>query len=414
MVAANAATGSKLLVFVCFLGLSASLGPMVLSTFSLFMLPMAHDLGYSRGSLSLLFAFANGAIVAASPVWGVLLQRIGPGKVILAGGVLTFMSLAALALSGSQFVAMAAAFVCIGLFGSGVHTFVYISALAKSFSQDLGMIFGIAMTGVGAGQSLAPVLSQLLIAHFGWRGAYAAIGCAMLLVSGGCGLYIHNALKTKRNATPSDPRMGHDVSASQALRTVPFWALCLCFALTSTVAAGCNVHLVPLLTDRHVSINSATAMVAAAGVALTLGRLIGGYLLDKVGVLFVGSLMFSAVVLAVVLLLSKVGGWLLFAVPLCTGTVLGIEGDLIPYLARHRFGVAAHTIVYSWFFAFFSLGMVVGPIIMGVVFDHYGNYKVALVSFVLISIVTLCIYVTLLVRTGQPATDRTDRAARLV
>src|SRR5712671_3354591 len=113
LVGDSAATGSKLLVFVCFLGLTASLGPMVLSTFSLFMLPMARDLGYSRGSLSILFACANGAIVAASPVWGVLLQRIGPGKVILAGGVLTFMSLAALALSGPHIEATATAFVFI-------------------------------------------------------------------------------------------------------------------------------------------------------------------------------------------------------------------------------------------------------------------------------------------------------------
>ena len=380
LVGDSTATGSKWLIFACFLGLSASLGPMFLSTFSLFMLPMAKELGYSRGSLSMLFAFANGAIVAASPVWGVLLQRIGPGKVILAGGVLTFMSLAALSLSGSQIVESAAAFVCIGLFGSGVETFVYISALAKSVSRNLGVTFGIAMTGVGVGQSLAPVLSQLLIEHVGWRGAYLAIGCAMFLVSGGCGLYIHNALKTRPHAAPSDPRMGHDITASQALRTVQFWALCLCFALTSTVAGGCAVHLVPLLIDRHVSINNATAMVTAAGVALTLGRLVGGYLLDKVGVFFVGSLMFSATTLAVALLLSEVDGWLLFAVPLCTGTVLGIEGDLIPYLARHRFGVAAHSIVYSWFFSFFSLGMVVGPIIMGVVFDQYGNYKIALMS----------------------------------
>jgi predicted MFS family arabinose efflux permease len=155
------------------------------------------------------------------------------------------------------------------------------------------------------------------------------------------------------------------------------------------------------LIDRHVSINSATAMVAAAGVALTLSRLVGGYLLDKAGVLFVGSLMFGALVVALLLLLSKADGGLLFAVPFCTGTVLGMEGDLIPYLARHRFGVAAHSIVYSWFFAFFSLGMVAGPIAMGVTFDHYGSYKAALTSFVLISIVTLCIYVTLL--KGHPS-----------
>jgi len=399
----NAETGSKLLVFVCFLGLSASLGPMVLSTFSLFMLPMAKDLGYSRGSLSLLFACANGAIVAASPVWGALIQRFGPGKVLLAGGALTFMSLASLSLSGSHAVAPAAAFVLIGLFGSGVHTFVYISALAKSFRQNLGTIFGIAMTGVGAGQSIAPVLSQLLIEHFGWRGAYAAIGFAMFLISGACGLYISKVVGARQIVASSHAPKGPDAGASRALNTASFWALCVCFALTAAVAAGCNVHLVPLLTDRHVSIKDATAMVAATGVALALGRLVGGYLIDRVGVLFVGTLIFSASALAVILLLSQANGWLLVGVPLCTGMVLGMEGDLMPYLARRRFGAVAHSIVYSWFFAFFSLGMVVGPVFMGIVFDRYGSYKVALISFVLMSIVTLCIYLALMMRKEQTA-----------
>jgi cyanate permease len=55
----------------------------------------------------------------------------------------------------------------------------------------------------------------------------------------------------------------------------------------------------------------------------------------------------------------------------------------MPYMVSRYFGLRAFGEIYSYAFAAFALGAVVGPLLMGAGFDATGSYQLALGGFVL-------------------------------
>ncbi len=56
----------------------------------------------------------------------------------------------------------------------------------------------------------------------------------------------------------------------------------------------------------------------------------------------------------------------------------GAELDIIPYMVSRYFGLQAFAEIYGYLFAVFTLGGVVGPMLMGMWFDATGSYGLIL------------------------------------
>jgi len=72
------------------------------------------------------------------------------------------------------------------------------------------------------------------------------------------------------------------VNASAAWQTKEFCCLLVIFSVLLIATAGAIAHLVPILTDAGFSAFIATTAASTADLALILGRLVCGYLLDKI------------------------------------------------------------------------------------------------------------------------------------
>jgi MFS family permease len=149
---------------------------------------------------------------------------------------------------------------------------------------------------------------------------------------------------------------------------------------------GCLIHLVPLLTDRGISPQSAALAASLLGGALLLGRVGAGYLLDHFVASAVASTFFCGAAFGFVLLWSGMTGGLAFAAAFLVGLGMGAEGDIIAYLVSRYFGLLAFGEIYGYAFAAFTLGGVVGPLLMGLGFDSTGSYRLVLGIFVLASL----------------------------
>jgi MFS family permease len=155
------------------------------------------------------------------------------------------------------------------------------------------------------------------------------------------------------------------------------------FFLMSVSFHGYIVHLVPLLTDRGLSAQSAALTASLAGGAALVGRIGIGYLLDRFFAPSVAVWFFCGFALGIFLLWSgAVGGWVFVAVVL-VGLGLGAELDVMPYMVSRYFGLRAFGEIYSYTFAVFTLGGVVGPLLMGAGFDATGSYSLVLATFVM-------------------------------
>ena len=75
-----------------------------------------------------------------------------------------------------------------------------------------------------------------------------------------------------------------------------------------------------------------------------------------------------------------VGGWVFVAVILVG---VGAELDVMPYVVSRYFGLRAFGEIYSYTFAVFTLGGVIGPLLMGAGFDATGSYSLVLATFVM-------------------------------
>ena len=76
------------------------------------------------------------------------------------------------------------------------------------------------------------------------------------------------------------------------------------------------------------------------------------------------------------------GGVVLIAVVL-VGLGVGAELDVMPYVVSRYFGLRAFGEIYSYTFALFTLGGVIGPLLMGAGFDATGSYSLVLGTFVM-------------------------------
>jgi MFS family permease len=138
-----------------------------------------------------------------------------------------------------------------------------------------------------------------------------------------------------------------------------------------------------LLTDRGLSAQSAALTASLAGGAALIGRIGIGYLLDRFFAPYVAMWFFCGFALGIFLLWSGTVGGLVFVAVVLVGLGLGAELDVMPYVVSRYFGLRAFGEIYSYTFAVFTLGGVVGPVLMGAGFDATGSYNLVLAAFII-------------------------------
>jgi predicted MFS family arabinose efflux permease len=239
-----------------------------------------------------------------------------------------------------------------------------------------------------------PPLAQTLIAAVGWRHTYEILGfmamgitipVVMLMLKESpqmMGLEPDGESQEQPGvAIQRKPEDG--VSFQEARRTGTFWCMGSAFFLISVCFHGSVIHLVPMLTDRGFSAQSAALVASLVGGAAIIGKVGIGYLLDRYFASYVAGGFFCGFALGLFLLWSGMAGSIVLIAVVLVGLGLGAELDVMPYVVSRYFGLRAFGEIYSYTFAVFTLGGVVGPPLMGAGFDATGSYRLVLSLFVM-------------------------------
>ena len=370
-------------VFASVLGLLVGNGPVMQFAFGTLLAPVTRQFGWSRGTVSSAMVVGLWVTGIATPVVGRLVDRFGIRAVALPAIVVFSLATASVAWIPGTPAAFTAAYALMGLGGAGQTPLIYAKAISARFDRQRGFALGIAMAGVGLGAALVPQFAQWLIGVAGWRGAYAGLGALTLVLAfPSVALFVgrpvadHEVLGRKVTITGPPGLTG-----LEALQTARFWLLALSFFIVSGTTGGVVSHLVPLLTDRGVSPQSATGMVGIAGIALIGGRLLAGFLLDRIHAPYVAAAFFLTPLMGIVVLLSTLRQEAAAAGTVLIGMGLGAEVDLIAFLLSRYFGMRSFGEIYGYFFAIFMMGAGLGPFAMGVSFDRTGSYNLMLACF---------------------------------
>jgi len=381
-------------VFGATLGLTVANGPIVFFTFGLFLGPITTEFGWDRATFSSSLLVGHTLAAIAYPFMGRAIDRYGIRRMTLTFIPIFALATAAVALTPpSPLVFIALAGLC-GLVSVGQAPPAYAKAVSAWFDERRGLALGIAMAGIGLGATLVPQFARWVIATYGWRAGYVALGALTFAVAfPAVALFIREPardvrsvrLQPDQNGLQPDQNDGAaglpGVTVAESVRSSTFWLLAGSVFLVVTTINGMVGHLVPMLTDRGVDVRQATTTLSAVGLSTIAGRVIAGYLLDRFFAPHVAAGLFLLPLLSIALLTGGAGGVAPVVAAVALGFGLGAEIDVIGFLTGRYFGLRRYGEIYGYLFAIFTLGTGLGPVLMALGFDVTRSYDATLTGF---------------------------------
>ena len=391
------------LTAVAALAVSVSFGPVIVFTFGVFLLPVTEELGWSRGEASLAFTIAALTVSLVSPLIGKITDRLGPRPVVAVCATVYAAAFASLSLLTGSLAQLYGTYFAIGLVGNGATQLPYARTITEWFDKRRGLALSLMMTGVGAGIAAAPWAAQRLIDGYGWREAYRILGLVIFLVAVPLPTLLLRRGRGVKHAGGSGA--GPDGSTvRQALGGATFWMIIAGFALQSAALNGCVAHLAPLLNDRGIAAQQAAVAASTLGVFTVAGRLMTGWLLDRLHAPRVAAAFFGLAALGVAALLLPVTPAIAYVSAALIGLSMGAEADAMPYLISRYFGLRSFTELYGYAFSAYAVAGALGPGVMGLGFDRFGDYRAVIVALATLAVMAAAPLLALRRAVEHPAT----------
>ena len=351
-----------------------SLGP--------FIEPLQAEFGWSRAQISLGVTISSMVSAACSIPAGLLVDKIGPRRIGLAGVLLMPMAFAMLGTAtGTQFNWFML-WVVVGFGTLMLQPMVWITAVNRRFVVSRGMALAVTLSGGSVAAAVYPLIATWLIELYDWRQAYmlmAAFWAALVFP------LIFLFFRSDADAVGTQQQTTEEASAetesipglrlTQSLRTGDFYKLFIAGFGIAMAALGVIVHFIPILKDYGVEPIAAAGTAALIGVFSFVGRMGTGFLLDRFPAHIIGSLSAFIPISGFILLLTA--GELSVSQTLSAvlfGLTLGAEADLIAYLTARQFGLRHYGAVYGATVMSLALGTMVGSYAAGAIYDMHGSY----------------------------------------
>lgn len=401
-------------VLASFIGLSLGSASMGVFGIGVFIRPLEAEFGWSRAQISFAAAIITYTIVVVSPLQGYLLDRFGVRRVVLTSIPIFSVTLALLYFQGPDIRLFYLAWIVIMGFGTGFLNGSYNKVAAAWFDRRLGLAVGIVSAGQGAGAAIIPILAQFLIGRFGWRLAYVGLGAVALVVTFTINLLLLYDRPADRGLTKAD---GQELSQAEAtgfsvrqcLGLRSFWLTAVAFFFLGTMSTGIATHQVPMLIDRGLSPERAADMQSLFGLALIVGRLGVGYLMDRIHAPFVAMASLLGPVIGLSLYALGAAPGLAALSALLIGFGIGAEFDVLGFIIARYFGRRAYGKLYGLLFSVFLFGGGIGAAGLGIVRTKAGTYSPGLWAVAAATLIALLLLGLLgpYSRFGKPAQKAT-------
>ena len=344
----------------------------VLFSLAVFLNPMGADTGWSRAGISSAMTLAFLSMGFAGFGWGALSDRYGPRPVVLAGVVLLGLA-TVLASRASSLLTFQ---LCFGLLvgvAAGAFFAPVIAATAASFDKHRGLAVSLVSAGMGVAPMTIAPFAGWLVTLYGWRDAQMLIGLGAWIVLLPAAWFVRvspSHATTGAGAPAGEPR----TSVTQALRSRPFLVLGAAFFACCAAHSGPIFHTVSYAIGCGLPTVAAVTIYSMEGVAGLGGRLLFGIAADRLGAkrVLVAGLLIQALAAASYLLVRTLEGF--YAVAFVFGAAYGGVMPLYAALAREAFGPRILGTVLGAASMLSSLGMALGPLLGGWLYDRHGSY----------------------------------------
>lgn len=369
------------IVLGAFIGIGGGFASLYFYSAGLFIKPLAAEYGWTRSEASLGSISLVIGSVFALPMAGRLIDRHGEIRVAFCSGLALAVCFAMLGGLTSGLASFLILVTLLCVVSAGSNAIGYNRLIVRNFVARRGLALGLGLTGTAIGAALVPPLLAPFIAEHGWRPAYFVLAALCVILTSCAALLLKGHSSPRSERQEAEPITWREICGHRA-----FYSISALIFLSATAVLGTTMHIVPMLTDRGMSVATAGAVASALGIAVIGGRVVAGQLLDSWDAGWVGWLLLTFASLGALLLWTGLP-WLVVPGTMLIGFGVGTETDLLAYLLGRRFPVRSFGSVYGTIFAVHALGGGVGGMLAGAMYDLTGSYA----SWLLLASVALAL-----------------------
>ena len=342
---------------------------------AVFLQPMQDATGWSRAGISGAMTLVFLAMGVGGFAWGTLSDRIGARPVVLAGSVLLALGLALASRAGSLLEFQLGYGLLVG-FAAGSFFPPFIAVVSNWFDRQRALAVSLTTMGVGVAPMIVSPFASWLLTAQDWRGAQMTIAALAALVLVPASLLVRQPPAQPSGAGGLAPGAGGgpEISLGEALRSLPFIVLGLTYFACCAMHSGPIFHTISYAVFCGVPAMAAVSIYSLEGLAGLGGRVLLGMLGDRYGAkrVLIAGLLVQALAAGAFVFASRLGEF--YAVSFVFGLAYGGVMPLYAVLARGYFGPHIMGGVIGAASLVASLGMALGPLAGGWIFDAFGTY----------------------------------------
>jgi MFS family permease len=353
---------SWVVVAAAFAAMFASFG--IAYSFGAFLEPMAEEFGTGRGATSTFFALTSLTYFGLGALSGVAVDRYGPRRVLLAGGIALGAGLAATSQAGELWIGLVTYGLGVGI-GVACAYVPMVAVVSGWFERRRTLAIGVAVTGIGLGTLTVAPLAAALIDEVGWRNTHLLLGVA------GAAVLVICALVVTRPPVQPGPAA---LTLGEAVRNRDYRRLYVASGLLCVPLFVPFVHLPGYAEQAGADRVAAAALVGVIGAASTAGRLVLGVVAARTGAL--RAFRWCFLVMGASFALWGLDGG--YGVLVVFAVVLGIGyGGFVaigPAVVAERFGTTRLGGLLGVLYTSAGIGSAVGAPLAGAAVDATGSY----------------------------------------
>ena len=355
--------------------------------------------GWSRTQLTGAFSLAQLEGSLLGPFMGYLIDKLGPGRMVFLGFTVTGLGFILFSRT-NDLPTFYVAFALIML-GTAMGAWLPVmTAVNRWFNRMRGRAMAVAGEGSFlGGLLLVPALAWAVNPdHHGWSTTALGIGIVFLLVAWPLSKFIRDHPESYGQRVDGDPPLDFqsgqvlagnaressrrspdqlEFTARQAMRTRSFWFITFGHALAAMLISTLTVHLVPMLTDQGLSLQTAAYVWSVMLGTGAVSQLIGGYVGDRIpthlAIFGFASLQGSGFLMAA--FVHDLPMAILFAV--VYGAGFGGRSVLTTAIRGDYFGKKAFATITGISMAPLYAFSLAAPLFAATMFDARGSYTLA-------------------------------------
>lgn len=364
-----------------------SSGPGQSHTFSVFVDLIAQDLGISSTSIASSYALATLIAALGLSRMGHLVDRFGARRMMIA--VVILLGLACTAFGAAAgVISLSLGFMVLRFFGMGSMMLGASNLVAQWFNARRGFAMSIMMLGFSASMALHPPLAQWLIELVGWRQAWIWLGVmTWILMLPLLWFLVHDKpepLGLQPDGTGAIARGGHTTESgaialtgltlNAAMRTLPFWIIAAGLFTPAMLITSVFFFQVSIFEQHGLTRGLAVSMFGVSALAMAVAMPAIGWVLDRSNpkYVFSASLVLLAVSLVTITFVDNATTATVYAVIFGVNTAANMT--FFGYMWAQYFGRKHLGSIQGVGQTIGVVGASLGPLPLGIAFDHFGAY----------------------------------------